>query len=45
MSLVIAYLGVSIEEFSLDILKIRIIECKLPLQGPIGHAAAALEHG
>ncbi len=43
--LVINHLRVGIEELSLDILKIRVIEPKLSLQGSVRHTSAALEDG
>jgi hypothetical protein len=33
------------DDFSLQIFKVGVIQMELPLEGAIGHTAAALEHG
>src|SRR5215470_12029120 len=37
--------SLALNDFSLQILEVGVIEIELPFEGAIGHAAAALEHG
>ena len=42
---IVVYLWVGIEQFVLEIGEGLVVEGKLPLEGPVGHPAAPLQHG
>src|SRR5215472_12905352 len=44
-TLVIDHVGVGVQEFILERLKVVIVQTELKLEGAIGHAASTLEHG